>query len=129
MTENPVPYASSCPRTEAEARWNRLFEAADCHSLLELAVFLGTRQSSVSDARRRGFIPSEWLLTLLRKRWINPVWILTGAGPFFWHPAQNDDDILPVERVAWTSPPEAVLHGRAHNGNRPEGAAADALML
>lgn len=83
MTENPVPYASSCPRTEAEARWNRLFEAADCHSLLELAVFLGTRQSSVSDARRRGFIPSEWLLTLLRKRWINPVWILTGAGPFF----------------------------------------------
>ena len=83
MTEDPAPYGSLLYQADPEARWNRLLEAAECHNQSELAAFLGLRQFVVSDAKRRGSIPSEWLLTLLRERWINPAWILTGAGARF----------------------------------------------
>ena len=67
MTEDPAPYGSLLYQADPEARWNRLLEAAECHNQSELASFLGLRQSVVSDARRRGSIPSEWLLTLMPK--------------------------------------------------------------
>ena len=50
---------------------------------IELADLLGVRQSSVSDARRRGKIPSSWLVILMRCIHANPEWILTGNGPVF----------------------------------------------
>lgn len=47
----------------------------------ELADFLGIRQSSVSDAKRREKIPQEWLATITRTKSVHPDWILTGSGP------------------------------------------------
>lgn len=47
----------------------------------ELAEFFGVRRSSVSDARRRGNIPAEWLVAILLARNVHPEWILTGNGP------------------------------------------------
>ncbi len=58
----------------------RFFEAAGCRTQTELAEFLGIRQSSISDAKKRGSIPPDWLLLLWRKKGINPDWILTGQG-------------------------------------------------
>lgn len=58
----------------------RFFEAAECRTQAELADFLGIRQSSISDAKRRGSVPAEWLLVLWRKKRVNPDWILTGQG-------------------------------------------------
>lgn len=58
----------------------------------ELAAFLNVRQSAVSDAKRRGKIPADWLLLLLllllllRTKNILPEWILTGTGPCFASP-------------------------------------------
>ena len=49
----------------------------------DLAVLLGIKQSSVSDAKRRGKIPSSWLVMLMRYKRVNPEWILTGNGPTF----------------------------------------------
>ena len=128
MTENPVPYASSCPRTEAEAPWNRLFEAADCHNLLDGGI---SWYAAILRFRRQTarFHPFGMVAQSVAQALDQPCLDTHRRGAVFWHPAQNEDGILPVERVAWTSPPETVLHGRAHNGNRPEGAAADALML
>ena len=37
-------------------------------------------QPSISDAKRRKVIPSDWLMKLLEKRRINPEWIRTGQG-------------------------------------------------
>lgn len=51
---------------------DRVYEAAGCRTQTELAKFLGMRQSSISDAKKRGKIPSDWLLTLWRKTGINP---------------------------------------------------------
>ncbi|MCL1940023.1 MAG: helix-turn-helix domain containing protein [Desulfovibrionaceae bacterium] len=59
----------------------RFFEAAGCRTQVELADFLGIKQSSISDAKRRRRIPSDWLLKLWRKKGVNPDWILTGQGP------------------------------------------------
>ncbi len=44
-----------------EAQYGRVFEAAGCRTQAELAAFLGIRQSSISDAKRRKSIPAEWL--------------------------------------------------------------------
>lgn len=49
----------------------------------ELAELLGIKQSSISDAKRRGSIPANWLIMLLRLNCANPEWILTGDGQLF----------------------------------------------
>lgn len=49
----------------------------------DLAALLGIRQSSVSDAKRRGKIPSGWLVILMRYKLVNPEWVLTGNGPAY----------------------------------------------
>ncbi len=50
---------------------------------IELANFLGIRQSSISDAKRRGRIPSDWLIILQQAKNANIEWILTGNGSCF----------------------------------------------
>lgn len=60
---------------------DRVYETAGCRTQTELAKFLGMRQSSISDAKKRGSIPADWLRTLWRKKGVNPDWILTGHGP------------------------------------------------
>ena len=71
-----------------EAKLSRLVEAAGCRSQMELAAFLGIRQALVSDAKRRGIIPAEWLNILERSRGIRPEWILTGTPPKYVHSAE-----------------------------------------
>ena len=61
---------------------------SECRTQTELADFLGLRQSSISDAKKRGSIPSDWLLTLWRKKGGNPERILTGQGSQKLHPAE-----------------------------------------
>ena len=63
-----------------EGAIKRVFEAAECRTQVELANFLQVRQSSVSDAKRRKSIPSEWLVKLFEKKRISPDWILYGEG-------------------------------------------------
>lgn len=67
----------------------RLFKVAKCKTQLQLANFMGIRQSSVSDAIRRKSIPAEWLLTLLRHDQTNPDWVLTGKGPRYLRPGED----------------------------------------
>lgn len=67
--------------TEFAAVYARIQSATGCKTQVELADFLGIRQPGISDAKRRGSIPAEWLLTLLEKRGVNPYWIKTGRGP------------------------------------------------
>ena len=87
MTEVPDPYgrAALCDPSAL----SRVFEAADCRTQTELADFLGVRQSSISDAKKRGSVPADWLLTLLCKKWINPTWVLTGQGARMLQPSEH----------------------------------------
>ncbi len=59
----------------------RFLMASECCTQLELANFLGIRQSFISDAKRRGIIPADWLDFLKKTKGINPEWVLTGTPP------------------------------------------------
>lgn len=74
----------------------RFFEAAGCRTQVELAEFLGIRQSSIADAKKRGSIPSDWLLTLWRKRGTNPDWVLWGQGPKGLQPSYPVETLEPL---------------------------------
>ena len=87
MTEVPAPYGRAALRDPSAL--SRVFEAAGCRTQSELAEFLGVRQSSISDAKKRGSVPADWLLTLLCKKWINPTWVLTGQGARMLQPSEH----------------------------------------
>ena len=93
MTEVPAPYgrAALCDPSAL----SRVFEAAGCRTQSELADFLGVRQSSISDAKKRMAIPAEWLLKLLKKQGINPDWVRSGMGAQYLHPGEASAEILP----------------------------------
>ena len=84
---------------------SRVFEAAVCSTQVELAAFLGIRQSSISDAKRRNAIPAEWLIKLLRLKGIHPEWILTGLGPKYLVPA-NGEPFTHIVYLTETRPPQ-----------------------
>ena len=85
----------------------RFFEAAGCRTQVELAKFLGLKQSSISDAKKRGSIPSDWLMTLLRLKRVNPEWVLTGHGARLLQPADYEEVLGPqCVYVKEVRPPE-----------------------
>lgn len=65
------------------ASLSRLYAMLGVRTQVELARWLGIRQSSISDAKRRGTIPDSWLVAAWRGVGANPDWILTGEGAAF----------------------------------------------
>ena len=86
--------------------FDRVFEAVGCQTQVELAEVFEIRQSSISDAKRRNSIPSDWLFKLLRLRQINPEWVLTGQGSRFLVPSDSPEMGLHVVYLTETKPPE-----------------------
>ena len=74
-------------RHEFDAAYARICEVCGMKTQTEPSAYLGIRQSSISDAKRRMMIPAAWLLTLLTREGVNPAWILTGGGSKFLVPA------------------------------------------
>ena len=58
----------------------RMYLATGTRTKAELAGWLGVRQTFVADAERRGAIPADWLLMLVRVLNVDPDWVLTGRG-------------------------------------------------
>lgn len=67
--------------------FDRIAEATGARTQVALAEVLEVRQSSISDAMRRKALPDSWLVTLLEKHQLNPVWIKTGFGAKYLVPA------------------------------------------
>jgi len=61
----------------------RIVQALKISTQLELADILDIRQSSISDAKRRGVIPGEWALKLYKQYRLNPRWVYDGLPPAF----------------------------------------------
>ena len=85
----------------------RIHEATGTKTQVELADVLGIRQSSISDAKRRGRIPDNWLMELFRQFNLNPHWIVDGVEPR-QVPLANDS-ITIVENPAMGTPYEDIL--------------------
>lgn len=65
-------------------------EATECQTQFELATFLDVHPSSVANGKKRGTVPAAWLITALKKKGVNPDWIITGSGPRYLIPAQEE---------------------------------------
>ncbi|WP_243310546.1 LexA family transcriptional regulator [Fundidesulfovibrio agrisoli] len=63
--------------------FERIVQALGLASQSDLAITLDIRQSSISDAKRRGVIPGEWALKLYRNFGLNPRWVYDGLPPVF----------------------------------------------
>jgi len=77
MPKKKTPISAQV-RAEFEATLGRLQEVTGCKTQVQLAEYLDIRQSSISDAKRRASIPSDWLLRVWRKTQVSPDWILYG---------------------------------------------------
>ncbi len=95
----------ACNLDEIDATLARVFEAAECRTQVELAEFMGIRQSSISDAKRRGSIPAEWLIKILRIKQVNPDWILNGEGPRLLQPSECKETPVQIRYITETRPP------------------------
>lgn len=67
------------------SQFDEIFEriklATRTRTQIELAQVLEIRQSSISDAKRRNSIPSDWCMKLFERFGLNPDWIKKGTGP------------------------------------------------
>ena len=61
--------------------FERIKIATKTRTQMEVAEMLGIRQSSISDAKRRNSIPSDWCMTLFERFGLNPDWVKKGTGP------------------------------------------------
>lgn len=86
--------------------YDRIRCATNARTQTELAAVLEIRQSSISDAKRRNSIPSDWYMKLFEKFGLNPDWIKSGTGPMF---LKIDQVYTPVE-----GPPEGFHEEPAH---------------
>ena len=75
---------------EYMAIMDRIKNVTQCRTQQELAQFFDVSQSCISDSKKRLAIPSKWLLSLLKKKDINPEWVQKGVGPKFLLPYDED---------------------------------------
>lgn len=66
-----------------EGVMERIKAATGARTQVQLAETLDVRQSSISDAKRRCSIPSDWILKLFRTHGLNPDWLQTGTDPCY----------------------------------------------
>lgn len=64
-----------------EKMYERIQTATKTQTQVELAKLLNIQQSSISDAKRRGSIPPDWVLKLFENHKVNPNWIKYGQEP------------------------------------------------
>jgi hypothetical protein len=80
FASGPAPKAGC---NEFTVGYDRIAAALGIDTQLELADMLNIRQSSISDAKRRGVIPGEWAMKLFKNHRLNPRWIYDGLPPVF----------------------------------------------
>ncbi|MDL2267678.1 helix-turn-helix domain-containing protein [Desulfovibrio sp. OttesenSCG-928-G15] len=66
-----------------EEIFERIKHATKTRTQVELAEVLDIRQSSISDAKRRNSVPSDWYIKLFEQFGLNPDWLKKGSGPMY----------------------------------------------
>ena len=86
--------------------YQRIQFATNTRTQIELANVLEIRQSSISDAKRRNSIPSDWYMKLFEKFGLSPDWLRHGAGPMY---LRTEQGYVPQESPT-TGTPEEPAH-------------------
>ena len=93
--------------------FERIKLATRTRTQIELANVLDIRQSSISDAKRRNSIPSDWCLKLFDRFGLNPDWIKKGTGPMYlrtetgYAPVDPEPAMAAMEEVSLYNDPNA----------------------
>jgi len=95
-----------------EAVYARMLFAAEVRTQSELADVIGIRQASISDAKKRKSIPSDWCMRLYDVRGVKVDWQRFGRGPVY------DEEKLRQISGDWTWP-EGVATGFLHEPEAP----------
>lgn len=93
----------------------RIKDETGAKTQTEIAEVLGVRQATVSDAKRRGSVPAEWLLKLCRSHNLNPMWLVEGFEPKYItnrEPMDEETEQAMVHMAKRLSPSEAI---KKHN--------------
>ncbi len=69
--------------------FERIKLATSTRTQVELAEVLDIRQSSISDAKRRNSVPSDWYMKLFEQFGLNPDWLKKGSGPMYLRTEQG----------------------------------------
>lgn len=77
-----------------EEIFERIKYATSTRTQVELAEVLDIRQSSISDAKRRNSVPSDWYMKLFEQFGLNPDWLKKGSGPMY---LRTDQGYSPVD--------------------------------
>ena len=94
--------------TSFQGIYERILCATNVRTQTELADLLEIRQSSISDAKRRNSIPSDWYMKLFEKYHLNPEWLKRGTGPMFLN---TDTTIAPtIHETPMSSYGEPMTH-------------------
>jgi phage repressor protein C with HTH and peptisase S24 domain len=123
--------------------YQRIQFATNTRTQIELANILEIRQSSISDAKRRDSIPSDWYIKLFEKFGLSPDWLRYGTGPMYLRTEQGYTPQEPpaagvTEEPAYYSDPAAKstivtvysMHCRSSGTDRaPEFGAVGKLAL
>lgn len=64
----------------------RILKATGCDGQEDLSQTLGISQALISDSRRRGKVSPEILLALLEEFALDPHWVRTGEGSWYFDP-------------------------------------------
>lgn len=72
-----------------EQAFERIKAVTGAKTQLDVGEILGIRQSSISDAKRRGAIPAGWQVIMLKRYGVNPEWLDTGEGPMYLAPSDG----------------------------------------
>lgn len=77
-----------------EEIFERIKLATNTRTQVELAEVLDIRQSSISDAKRRNSVPSDWYMKLFEQFGLNPDWLKKGSGPMY---LRTESGYMPVD--------------------------------
>ncbi len=69
--------------------FERIKAATNTRTQVELAEVLDIRQSSISDAKRRNSVPSDWYMKLFEQFGLSPDWLKKGSGPMYLRTEQG----------------------------------------
>jgi phage repressor protein C with HTH and peptisase S24 domain len=100
-------------RSKYVVNFDEIFEriklATNTRTQVELADVLEIRQSSISDAKRRNSVPSDWYMKLFEQFGLNPDWMKKGTGPMYLRTEQGYAPIDPP--VAGAAAEDAARYG------------------
>ncbi len=66
--------------SEFDTFLSRVYEATGISSQNELALFLKVNRSAITQAKKKGLVPANWIFKLSRSFDLNPDWLEKGEG-------------------------------------------------